>query len=99
MTAQPTIQRPNGKPYRPRKAPSVREFSDLDDNTGVVVLRTHDIQLATELASDAISEHDLSRAAAYTTWWRLVPFDPSGYFDRTWQNDPVRGVPCVVFAP
>ena len=96
MSDQPTIQRPNGKLYRPRKAPSVETYADPSDNTGVVILRTHNVEQAVELAAGTIREYDLDPSKAYTTWWRLVPYDPDGWFDTTWQNDPVRGMPCVV---
>lgn len=91
-----TIQRPNGKTYRPRKPPSVQLIADHNDDTGVIVLRTHDYQRAIELASHLIDEYGLNPTVAYTAWWRLVPFDPSGYHDTAWIDDPVRGTPCVV---
>jgi hypothetical protein len=88
--------RPNGKPYMPRKPPSVETFLDHNDDGGVVVLRTLDFQRAIELASDLIDEYELDPTRAYTAWWRAVPFDPSGYHDWAWIDDPARGLPCVV---
>lgn len=90
------VPRPNGKLYRPRKVPSVEQYADRHDCTGAVVLRTHDVELAVALAVNLIREYDLDPANAYTTWWRVVPFDPDGYFDSAWLHDPARGVPCVV---
>lgn len=96
MSTTTPVRRPNGKLYRPRKAPSVETFVDHNDYDGAVVLRTHDFQLAIELASNLIDEYGLNPTHAYTNWWRAVPFDPSGYHDWAWVDDPVRGVPCVV---
>lgn len=93
------LVRPNGKLYRPRKRPSVELIADHRDDTGVVVLRTHDYQTAIELASNLIDEYGLNPTTAYTAWWRLVPFDMSGYHDTSWIDDPVHGVPCVVITP
>lgn len=93
------LVRPNGKPYKPRKPPSVETIVDDRDDTGVVVLRTHDFRRAIELASRLIDEFELDPTTAYTGWWRSVPFDPSGYHDTAFIEDPVRGVPCVVIAP
>lgn len=64
------------------------------------VLRTHDFQLAHEIASRQADWHELDPERAYQSWWRLVPFDKfhSGY-DQTWIEDAERGVPCVVFPP
>ncbi len=98
MTASLTdTLRPNGKVYRPKKAPSVETFFDRNDYEAVVVLRTHDFDLALKLAADWIDAMELQPDKAYEDWWRLVPYDAncSGH-DRTWVTDTVRGVPCVV---
>lgn len=94
MTA--VVARPNGKTYRARKQPSIRMYTDRDEYDCVVVLRTHDIQLAVELASNLIGELELNPTVAYTDWWRDVPWDDSGAYDQAWITDPVRGTPCVV---
>ena len=90
------LVRPNGKPYTPRKAPSVESYFDwYDDAECVVVTRTHDIPLAIKLAGDRIDELDLNSENAHTDWWRLVPWG-SDCYETSWISDPVRGVPCVV---
>lgn len=91
------IIRPNGKTYRPRKAPSVEEFDSYSGGNGFVVLRTHDIVLATEMVSrhrgQAVSPDECT-----LEWWRLVPFSVNGSgHDYNWITDEVRGVPCVVW--
>lgn len=98
MTA-PLLTRPNGKPYRPRKDPSVQEFTDSQEYTGLVVLRTHDVELARRLAEPLIAEYELWNTEPTREWWRSVPWDTSGYCDRSYVDDPVRGIPCVVFQP
>lgn len=92
------IHRPNGKIYRPRKPPEVTTYQDWrDDVTCCAVLRTHDVELALQLAADVIAEHELVPESAHARWWRLVPFKVgSGLYDRNWIDDPVHGVPCVV---
>jgi hypothetical protein len=90
------LVRPNGKPYRPRRVPSVEGYVDWhDDVECVVVVRTHDIPLALQLAADRIAELELNPENAHTDWWRLVPWG-SDCYDNSWIPDPVRGVPCVV---
>ena len=98
MTADAEVfTRPNGKPYRPQLAPRVDTYQDQDDYECVVVLRTHDIAKAIELAADQIEYLGLDGANATTDWWRSVPFNPMGTgYDWSWINDPVRGIPCVV---
>lgn len=91
------VVRPNGKLYRPRKPPAVESFCDwYDDWEGAVVIRTHDIPLALELAADRIAELDLKPELACINWWRLVPWSATNEFDTNWIVDEVRGVPCVV---
>lgn len=91
-----TVIRPNGKPYKPRKAPVIQRCDDHYGFEIVAVLRTHDISQAVVLATQEIHELCLTPSKAYTTWWREVPWDPSGLYDRGWVYDPVRGMPCVV---
>lgn len=91
------IRRPNGKLYRARKPPEVTTYQDWrDDVTCGLVLRTHDVELALQLAADLIAELELVPANASTHWWRLAPFKNGSGYDRNWIDDPVRGVPCVV---
>lgn len=88
--------RPNGKLYRPQQPPSVQTYQDQDDYECVVVLRTHDIASAVELAAEQIDYLGIDAANAVTDWWRAVPFDRRGMYDWSWITDTVRGVPCVV---
>jgi hypothetical protein len=91
----PVVIRPNGKPYRRRKPLVVSEFTDCDDSTGVVVEGTHDVDRAAALAADLLAAYDLTDSRPTRRWMRLVPWDPSGYADRAWVEDEVRGMPCV----
>jgi hypothetical protein len=91
-----TFVRPNGKAYKPRRPPSVAFWLDHHEHEAVAVMRTHDFQRAIELASRWIDDLGLDPTAAYTTWWRYVPFDPTRTFDASYIYDNVRGVPCVV---
>lgn len=90
------LTRPNGKPYR-RWAPiRVEEFTTHGDSTGYVVVGTHDVDEALELVR-RLWEHDGDPTPGVRRWWRLVPWDLSGQFDRSWIDDPVRGAPVVTF--
>lgn len=95
MTEQ--IIRPNGKVYRPRKAPSAITLDDHDGMTAfVVVFRTHDIERATELAQPLLDEY-LDYRGQITpdlVWLRERP-DRDYMGGRVWADDPVRGIPCV----
>lgn len=92
--------RPNGKPYRPRKPIEAVEFSTGDGDTGIAVMRTHDIEYARENYADMLAARDLTDIEAKCDWWRLVPWDAAGAgTDRSYISDPVHGTPCVVFEP
>lgn len=90
------VERPNGKTYRAKKPPSVEEYVDHEDCTCIVVIRTHDVDLATTLAANEIRSYDLDPANAYRSWWRLVPFNLHNGHDQSYVDDPERGMPCVV---
>jgi hypothetical protein len=96
-----TITRPNGKPYRRRKPTQIATFDHGDSMAeGVVVIGTHDVDLATRLAADRLAYFDLDPASARTSWWRLVPWDAFGIgCDQSWITDEVRGAPVVVWTP
>lgn len=98
MTAV-TAVRPNGKPYRRRAPVRVEQFETYDEGTGIVVVGTHDVELARHLAAGIIVEYDLTDVEPRPLWWRLVPWDGTGQFDQIWIDDPVRGVPVVVWQP
>jgi hypothetical protein len=94
------LVRPNGKPYRARKGIEVAEFGDHSTGcTGIVVLRTHDIERAKTCAASTLAAYELEADVARRDWWRLVPWDSSGEYERSYITDPVRGIPCVVFEP
>lgn len=91
----PPIERPNGKPYRPR---SVRvDYMDDDGNPfqdypyKTVVLGTHDVDAARARAQTGrVCEYLINPRA---DWLRL------GYESGQlcWIRDEVRGAACVIF--
>jgi len=94
------VVRPNGKTWRGRKPVRVEEFTDPWDDTGFVVLGTHDVAHALALlGADRVFEYGLNVEQARTDWWRRVPWDPFGSYDSSYITDAERGTPCVVFAP
>lgn len=95
MTA---LVRPNGKTYRPRREPRVDVYYDHDDVAGVVVIGTHDLEAATELATP-LWEHPEPLPSGTPSWWRLVPWDTGTGYDRNWIVDQERGSPVVIFHP
>lgn len=92
-----TLIRPNGKTYRPRREPEAQTFWTYDVMTAVVVVGTHDLEKAAELARP-LWEYDEDLPEGRRHWWRLVPWDTSGLFDRSWVDDETRGRPVVVFS-
>jgi hypothetical protein len=88
-----TIQRPNGKPYRPR-----RIFAQVigEEDEGVLVLGTHNIARAQGLA-DRVAESTVGRGFTAVDpclgWWR-DGFE-SGW--RAWVSDEVHGRAGVLF--
>lgn len=115
MSAQPfygpTITRPNGKPYRPRKGPeAVLLGYEDEDPSHVLVLRTHDEHAALALAEAAVENYIDSwygRDSGFSwtitdpeqVWRRTKPAgtDPDdGYSMRVvYADDPDRGVAAV----
>lgn len=94
----PLLTRPNGKPYRPRSEVRVENYTTTDDMTAVVVIGTHDVDRATELARERWEwDNDPPLPAGVRRWWRLVPW--GGHGDGTWIDDEVRGRPVVTFDP
>jgi hypothetical protein len=95
MTA---LIRPNGKPYRSRTPVRVEEYVTPDEGTSIVVVGTHDVDVAADLACDAgANHHDYPLPEGVASWWRLVPWNTSGQGDRSWIDDLVRGRPVVRF--
>lgn len=91
------IIRPNGKPYRPRKPPSVELAEDSGGDTVVMVLRTHDTDLARRMAARFIAEYDLNADDCYLAWQRLVPWDAGSGCDTSWISDGTHGMPAVIW--
>lgn len=94
------VARPGGRTYRARKPPAVDVFGGLwDEDSGVIVTRTHDIDLAVALAA---FEWDYQFGgplpAPVRCWVRLVPWG-DGY-DSTYlraEPDERNAMPCVEF--
>lgn len=92
--------RPNGRLYRPRKGLVAQLFED--DGVGLIVLRTHDRLKAFEFARALLSpgaQEAIAPEDGTLMWVRLVPWDEGGWYDFSWVDDPVRGVPAVVWHP
>ena len=90
------IQRPDGKPYRPRKLAAYAVTDDGDMLAGVMVLGTHDPGRAQPLADGyAVWQLGSGHVAVdpVTGWWR----DGFGYGHRCWVTDEVRGRAGVWF--
>jgi len=91
------ITRPNGKVYRPRKV-MCHALSNEDTGTltAVIVLGTHDVDAARELASRVgpyWADEDVKLGGAEVSWWR------KGYCwgALCWLEDDVRGAAGVRF--
>jgi hypothetical protein len=88
-----TIQRPNGKPYRPR-----RVFAQAvgEEDEGVLVLGTHDMARAQVLADKVaryIAGNGFVAAGPETGWWR----DGFECGQRRWVSDEEHGRAGVLF--
>jgi hypothetical protein len=99
QTATPagdTVTRPDGRTYRSRKIAAYAVVDGDEFLCGVMVLGTHDVQRARELADSYASWQLGSEYAAadpVTGWWYL------GYAatGRAWIEDPVKGRAGVWF--
>lgn len=91
-TGLAVLTRPNGKAYRARKAPSVVGPVDCEDDgrTYVMVLRTHDTDLAYPLAEARIPT---SPEHPHLSWERIG----MAWGEQKWIRDDERGIPCVIF--
>jgi hypothetical protein len=93
------VERPNGKAYRARKPACA--FVIENDHLGeseVMVIRTHDVDLARALAAAEADRHGIEWAEpvpAARSWAREAIRDG----DPWWEYDEIRGVPCIVFSP
>lgn len=70
------VARPGGKTYRARKPPSVEVFENpWGDDYGIVVERTHDVDLAVALAAAEWDYQFVDRLPVpRLRWLRLVPW-------------------------
>ncbi len=93
-------QRPNGKTYRARKAPAA-ELVDTGDDMGVIVWRTHDIDVAVALASRvwAWESGGPLPENVRPLWAVSVPWDTYslGVDSSVVEVTPDRGTPAVEF--
>lgn len=89
-----TLKRPNGKVYRPRKQP--RALLLGDDFDCVLVLGTHDLDLAREVAAKllAIQLGSDFTATDHERGWYIEKYRWS---ERTWIYDDERGQAGVMF--
>ena len=92
------ITRPNGKVYKPRKAPRAQLVDNIDalgPYAWVFVLGTHDVELAHRLAEPVAAAEGMraDRESAEQTWMRLAMRNGDPVYDR----DPVRGAATVTF--
>lgn len=93
------VERPDGRLYRPRKVvvwPWENDDAWSEWRGGAVVLGTHDVERARELADSSIKlwfGAELSAVKPEPGWWRLG----YSYGDPTWIEDVVRGRAGVWF--
>lgn len=89
----PVIMRPNGKPYRPRGIRTAHW--DNEDTCGVIILGTHDIEMALPLAAGGCQYYFGSQYAIKpeVAWFRqgMERGDP------VWFRDEKRGRAGVMF--
>jgi hypothetical protein len=106
-TWRETARRPDGRLYRARKRPRARFWGDgagwSDDDWGVIVERTHDVDVATALAFQAMRFYgvECNMPPPRVGWTKLVPWDEYGTgADYTWVDVPASAkgaVPSVSF--
>lgn len=92
------ITRPNGKTYSPRRPPRVDHYTNHDEVACVVVIGTHDLDVAAQLAASLWDHHEPIPTGT-RSWWRIVPWDTGTGYDRNWVTDETRGAPVVYFDP
>jgi hypothetical protein len=87
------IERPNGKPYRPRR---VVAYGVGEDGEGVIVLGTHDLSRAQALADELaryVAGSGFVAVDPWRGWWR----DGFESGERRWVSDEERGRAGVCF--
>lgn len=96
-----TAIRPDGRVYAPRKPAALTSAEDEHGITSwVIVLRTHDREIAYRLAAPELADLGwrYGPGDGELRWLREVPWCEDGYHDWSYIDDPVRGVPCVVWS-
>jgi hypothetical protein len=98
------VERPGARPYKAKKPPAAQYWSDDECSStryGVVVVRTHDIETATDLAIAEFryqgEELPDPMPQGVQRWLRLVPWGGDG---GSYEDVPpgCRGsIPCVSF--
>lgn len=89
------IERPNGKPYRPRKTELRAHAYENEDDCGVIVFGTLDPDRARPFA-EQVCNHWYGMPQAVDPqpgWYR----DGFVYGERRWIPDEKRGAPGVMF--
>lgn len=93
---QPTLRRPNGSLYRPRKL-AAHPVEEWNEELRIVVFGTHDIDRAKKLADQAYAAWGDSRDEVTDprlVWWR----DGFDCGQRRFVDDPEHGRAGVYFA-
>lgn len=105
-----SITRPNGKTYRPRKAPEIGYFASNEDEpvSDVVIWGTHDLAVARPLAEEALAALNVDEFDAELRWggepkldwYATIPLgtDEDGSSMLVgYRRDPEKGRACIVF--
>jgi hypothetical protein len=102
------VLRPGRAPYRARRKPYAQVLvDDHDEDSAVIVWRTHDVDLATALAGRAwthyVDGRDPLPGPGLTGWFRLVPW---GRYGRSGERSVQQcrdgepgATPAVMFEP
>ena len=90
-----TAIRPDGRVYRAIKPPVARVIEDPDGEQAIIVLRTHDLDRAHQLALKLASyvEGEIDSKEAFRTWLS----DTFRNGERLYEFDHHRGCPAVWF--
>lgn len=99
------VARTDGTVYRARRCPLVREYGGYghgtSDPTGMLVVRTHDVDVACALVTRRwAAEFGGPLPVPVPVWVRFVPWSDDAGYDESWQHSAPaqRGaVPAVDF--
>ncbi|HEY6493279.1 MAG TPA: hypothetical protein VIZ43_08405 [Trebonia sp.] len=97
LTGLPAIERPNGKPYRPKRVMGRLLNEATDEPTLILVTGTHDTDRAAEFARELAAYwlgSDVEPVAPMRGWWR----QSIRRGDEYWTDDDVRGAAGVIFS-